>query len=117
MELKENRREKRFLYEMPGTVHVELRMSKEPGVSKIFDLPVNDCSRNGLGMVITQKDFDLLPLISEGDRLQDMAFFATWSVFKVNGTVTHKTKIEEGPYKSCYIMGIKSENMIGKCQP
>jgi hypothetical protein len=53
----------------------------------------------------------------KGDIIRDISFFATWSVFKIDGTVQHKTKIEEGEYKGCYILGIKSEETISNCRP
>ncbi len=68
-------------------------------------------------MLITQRDFDLLKIVKEGDILQDMTFFATWTMIKVDGTVRHKSKIEEGEHKGCYVMGIQSQDIIESCRP
>ena len=54
-------------------------------------MKVNDCSNYGLGMLITQEDFDLLRMLQEGDKLQNIAFFSTWTVNKLDGVVRHKT--------------------------
>ena len=117
MEIKEKRRENRTTYEIPENAYVELKVPREPKTYKMYDLKLNDCSRYGLGMLITQEDFDLLPTLKEGDKLQNMAFFSTWAVSKVDGVVRHKNKIEEGEYKGCYILGVRSENIIEHCKP
>jgi hypothetical protein len=117
MNIKEKRKTDRFVYEIPESVYVELKVRKEPEKKEFYDLKVKDCSRHGLGMLITQKDFGLLNVLKKGDTIQDISFFATWSVFKIDGTVQHKTKIEEGEYKGCYILGIKSQDVISNCRP
>jgi len=117
MDIKEKRKSDRFVYEIPESVYVELKVTKEPEKKELYDLKVTDCSRNGLGMLITQKNFDLLHVLKKGDELNDMSFFATWSVFQIDGTVQHKTRIDEGEYKGCYILGIKAHDSISNCRP
>jgi hypothetical protein len=117
MNIKEKRKSDRFVYEIPESVYAELKVRKESEKKELYDLKVKDCSQDGLGMLITQKDFDLLNVLKKGDTIQDILFFATWSVFKIDGTVQHKTKIEEGEYKGCYILGIKSRDIISNCRP
>ena len=117
MQFNEKRREDRITYEFPESAYVELKVKKEPKTYKMYGLKVNDCSRHGLGMLITQEDFDLLQLLKGGDELQNMAFFSPWTVLEIDGTVRHKTKIEEGEYKGCYIMGIQSQDIIEPCKP
>ena len=117
MEFNEKRREGRTIYEMPDSAYVELKVPREPKTYKMYDLKVNDCSRYGLGMLITKEDLDLLQTLKQGDKLQNIAFFSTWTVNKIDGVVRHKTKIENGEYKGCYILGIRSENIIEHCKP
>ncbi|MBW1767821.1 MAG: hypothetical protein JRJ65_12335 [Deltaproteobacteria bacterium] len=117
MEINEKRREERNTYEISEGAYVELKVPGDHQTYKMYDLKVNDCSRYGLGMLISQEDFDLLRILQEGDKLQNMAFFSTWTVNRVEGVVRHKTKIEEGKYKGCYIVGIKSEDIIDHCKP
>ncbi len=64
MELNEKRREGRTIYEMPDSAYVELKVPREPKTYKMYDLKVNDCSRYGLGMLITQEDFNLLQTLN-----------------------------------------------------
>ena len=111
-DIREKRKSDRFVYDNPRSVYVELKVRKSLEKAELYDLEVKDCSREGLGMLITQKDFDLLHVLKKGDKLRDMSFFATWSVFRIDGTVQHKTKIEEGEYKGCYILGIKSQEIM-----
>jgi hypothetical protein len=113
----EKRREERFVYEPADRAFVELQVRQGPDEPRVFDLKVNDCSRTGLGMLVTQNEYDLLSLLKKGDVLQDMSFFATWSVFKVDGRVQHTTRIEEGENKDCYILGVESQEAISNCRP
>ncbi len=117
MENEENRREERFKYNLPEFVYVEFKLGKTPKKEKVYDLKVMDYSRNGLGMVVTQKDSELLQMVDEGDELQDITFCASWTMIKVDGTVRHKSKIEDGKYKDCYILGIESPDIIDSCKP
>lgn len=117
MEGKDKRKEGRFNYMMPEFIYAEFKLGKEPIKDKVYNLKILDCSENGLGMVITQKDFDLLKILNEGDELKDISFFATWTVLKVDGTVRHKTMIQEGKYEGCYLIGIESQEMIENFKP
>lgn len=117
MDIEEDRREERFAYRIPEFVYVEFKLGKKPKQRKVYDLKVMDYSRNGLGMVVTQKDFDLLQMVDKGDKLEDMTFCATWTMIKVDGTVRHKSKIEDGKYKGCFMLGIESPDIMGSCKP
>jgi len=75
MAMGEKRREERNVYESQESVYVELKVESEPNTYQTYDLKVNDCSRYGLGMLITQEDFDVLRSIREGDTLRNMVFF------------------------------------------
>ncbi len=117
MENEENRREERVKYKMPEFVYVEFKLEKTPKKGKVYGLKVMDYSRKGLGIVVTQKDFELLQMLDEGDKLKHVTFCASWTMIKVDGTVRHKSKIEEGKYKDCYILGIESLDIIDSCNP
>ena len=83
---------------------------------KIYNLNVLDCSRHGLGLIVTKEDFDLLEKLRNGDKIKNISFYATWTLIKVAGHVRHKTKIEEGKYKGCYLLGIESPEVIESCK-
>lgn len=117
MEGEEKRKKDRFNYGIPEFIYAEFRMGKGSTQEKAYNLKILDCSQYGLGMVITQKDFDLLDMLNEGDELKEISFFATWTVLTVDGTVRHKTKIEEGKYESCYLIGIESQELIENFKP
>ena len=113
----ENRRWERFQYKLPESVYVEFQVGETPKKGKVYDLKVMDYSRNGLGIVVTQKDSELLQVIDDGNKLKDITFCAPWTMTKINGTVRHKSKIEEGKYKDCYILGIESPDIIDSFKP
>jgi hypothetical protein len=117
MKLKEKRKGKRFCYTESEKVFVELRMCESQGASGVFDLTVNDCSETGLGIIVTEKEMDMLDALAEGRSLLDITFFSSWKVFRINGTVRHKTRISEGNHSGSYLLGIESSHAIRNCWP
>ena len=112
VEIEEKRREERFQYARPEFVAVEFRTGKGSDKDKMHRVNILDHSVHGLGMIITQKDFDLLETLKDGDKLRDMTLYARESIIKVEGSIRHRTKIGEGKYKGSYILGIESPEII-----
>lgn len=112
MDEKEGRKDSRIKTEMPEFIRAELRVGKTPDQERVFDLRVANFSKYGLGLLVSQKDLDLLDLINEGDKLTNLSFFAKLSMIKVDGTVRHKTEIVEGKYKGHYLIGIESPDLM-----
>ena len=117
MESKDNRREPRFKCDHPEFIRAELNLAQNSEKDKRYDLKVMDCSKYGLGLIITQKDFDILQMINEGDILQDISFFSERAMIKIDGTVRRKTRIEKGKYQGCCLLGIESPDIIESCGP
>lgn len=117
IEIKEKRREDRFVHEMPEFVSASFRLGKGTKNDKTYNLNVHDYSRYGLGLLITKDDFDLLQILKKGDKLQEINFYATWAMIKVDGVVRHMTKIKEGKHKGCYLLGIESSDIIESGSP
>jgi hypothetical protein len=117
IQIAEKRVEERITYETPEFVSVEFRLGNNGNEDKLYELNVYDYSKHGLGLLITQKNVNLLKLMHKGDRIEDITFFASWTMIKVSGTVRHITKIDEGKYKGCYILGIESPDIIESCKP
>ncbi|MFC1533355.1 hypothetical protein ACFL7M_08340 [Thermodesulfobacteriota bacterium] len=117
IEIEEKRREERFLYENGGFVSVEFRLGEKSKDDKLYELNVFDCSKHGLCIIIPQKYFDLLQKIKVGDKLENITFYSARARINVDGTVRHKTKIDEGKYKDSYLIGIESPGIIEDCKP
>ena len=81
---------------------------------RTYKLEIIDRSPDGLGMLITKKDFDLLGILKEGDKLQGLELYASTAMIKVNGTVRHKTQIKDSKYKGYYTLGIKLDETLDK---
>jgi hypothetical protein len=113
----EKRRGERIPYEISEFITAEFRLGKKTKKDKLYDLNVLNRSRHGLGMIITQKDFDLLKILHKGDKIADISFFTSWSIVKVDGIVRHITKIEEGEYQGSYHLGIESVDIIESGKP
>src|SRR4030042_261330 len=117
IQIAEKRKVERFNYETPEFISVQFRLGKDAKKDKLYELNALDYSKHGLGLIITQKDLDLLELLHKGDRIEDIAFFASWTMIKVSGIVRHITKFEDGKYKGCYILGIESSDITESCKP
>jgi hypothetical protein len=107
LEIQEKRREKRTRYEEPKMVSVELRLPTGGGKGQKYTLNVFDRSKRGFGLLVQKKDFGLLKILNRGDKLQNMTFYSESLMVRMDAVVRHKTRIEEGKYQGCYIVGIE----------
>jgi hypothetical protein len=90
-------------------------LGKAPG--KDYQVGVIDCSSRGLGLLITEKEMELLQILKPGDKIKDLRCYAARAMITVDAEVKHITKIEEGNFKGQYIIGIESSEMIESCSP
>ena len=81
---------------------------------RTYKLEIIDRSPDGLGVLITKKDFDLLDIVKEGDKLQGLELYASTAMIKVSGTVRHKIQIKDSKYKGFYTLGIKLDETLEK---
>ncbi|MBW1870151.1 MAG: hypothetical protein JRI73_12980 [Deltaproteobacteria bacterium] len=110
--LVEMRREERSSPTIPEFFYVEFKLGKPPEKEKSYKLNVIDYSRHGLGLLVTEKDAELLKMLNPGDRIKDITFYATWTFIQVDTTVRHITKIKNEPHKGLYIIGVESGEII-----
>lgn len=110
----ETQREKeRYTFDRPEFARVEFRIDKGPNRYEVWTLNLMDSSREGLAILVTPDDLDLFNIINEGDELKDLAFFGVGARIKANGVVRHITKIREGKFKGCYILGVEAHDING----
>jgi hypothetical protein len=107
LEIQEKRRDKRTRYEEPKMVTVEFRLPTGRGKDRKYTLNVFDRSKQGFGLLVQKEDFGLLKILNRGDTLQNMTFYSESLMLKMDAVVRHKTRIEEGRHKNCYILGIE----------
>jgi hypothetical protein len=115
LNIQEKRREDRIPQEMPEFITVEFSVAGEGGERKHYELNVVDCSAHGLGLLVTDKDMDLIQSLNPGDKIEEITYYASSSMIKVEGTVVHKTKVHEGKYRGAYVVGIESPEIIESC--
>ena len=113
IEITERRREVRHTYEAPDFVSVEFTVK---GGSKIYSLSVKDCSLHGLGVLIGEKDLELLDLVKPGDKIEGITFYSETSIIKVDGVVRHVTQIKTGENQGSYVLGVESPEIIENCR-
>jgi hypothetical protein len=112
----EERLEDRVELEMLEPVSVRITVGKESKARKAYDLPVVNCSRHGLGLLVTQKESALLEELNVGDRIRGMVLYAPWAVTRMDGKVVHKTELQDGDQRGCVILGVKSRDLIANSE-
>lgn len=112
IELEEKRVEERTAYGAPDFLLAEVRIGKGTKAERQYELDVVDSSAHGLGMLIREKNLDILDRIKVGDVIKDINFYASNAMLKVDGIVRHITKIGEGKLKGGYYIGIESKDII-----
>jgi hypothetical protein len=117
LEIKEQRRDDRIIPKMPDFISVEFSLGDESGKGRSYELDIVDCSRHGLGLLVTEKDIELLRMLKPGDKIKDITFYATWTMIQVDAVVKHRSKIESGKHKGQYVIGVESSDIIENCKP
>ncbi len=112
IELPERRSRRRSSDEIPEFISVVIKSNKGSKKDKNYELAVVDYSTNGVGILVSEKDFELVELVEEGDRLQDITLFAPRTMVKVDGTVRHKSKQQGGQGRDSYVLGIEFDETL-----
>ncbi len=103
------RQKKREIVDSPELVSAEFKLLND---QKNYKLNVMDYSNHGIGLIITKINFDLIDRIKPGDIIQNISFYASWALIKVDGIVRHISRISEGKYKGYYLLGLKSNDAL-----
>jgi hypothetical protein len=111
----ERRRDERTRPRIPEFVYVEFKWPKTAKEGKTHRLNVLDYSKHGLGLLVSEKDSELLQVVNPGDIIEDMTFFARWTMITVKAIVRHKSKIEDGLNKGQHVLGVESKDLIDSC--
>jgi len=113
IQFRERRSEDRYVFERPDLISAEFTVGLSPSRSKTYSLEVHDYSRHGIGLIITENDFELVNMLKIGDHLYPISLYAEDAIItNVSGIVRHITRMEGGPYKGYYVLGIQSEDVI-----
>jgi hypothetical protein len=102
----ERRREKRT-YRLSEPM-AELRLSNSP----IYQLKLNDASRNGVGMIV-RSDSRLLSVLSVGQEFRVMLLSYGRSEILpglYTAVVEHISRLKEGPYEGHFVIGVALKN-------
>jgi hypothetical protein len=96
----------RYTYAGPDSVYVRFKIDKGPEEGREHVLNVIDSSKTGLALLVTDKNSDLLRILDKGDPIRKMTFFGARVRIKEDGIVRHITKVKDGEYRGCYILGV-----------
>lgn len=117
LEIKEQRRDDRVIPKMPDFISVEFSLGEISGKERSYELGIVDCSRHGLGLLVTDKEIELLRMLKPGYKIKDITFYASWTMIQVDAVVKHKSRIKSGKHKGQYVIGIQSSEIIENCRP
>jgi hypothetical protein len=114
IKIEERRSHDRDGKRIPDFVNAVITLRKGAKRDRTYKLEIIDRSPDGVGMLITKKDFDLLDIVKEGDKLLGMELYASTAMIRVSGTVRHKTEIKDSKYKGSYALGIELDETLEK---
>ena len=106
--LEDGRKEARVSPDPSGFISAIFSWGKGPAKSQSYELDVLNCSKHGLALRLTEKDHHSFSSLKPGDRISGMMLFAASALTLVNGTVRHKTFIEDGPYQGDFVIGLET---------
>lgn len=110
--IEEARSDERTLVKIPEFTSVQFKLEKGHQKEKSYEMDVINFSSHGFSLLATKEHFELLRILKPGDIIQDMTFFAKWTMIKAKVTVRHITKIDEGPHQGLYMIGVESKEII-----
>jgi len=110
----EKRKEERDVIESLGFFSALFNLVDHNKNEQLFELNILNYSGQGLGLLVTENDLNLLNLINPGDRIPGIILFAESALITLTAKVRHKKKIEIGEYKDNYILGLESNIAMGE---
>ena len=110
--MKDRRGYDRNTEKIPDFLEAVLTLPKGAEETISYKLMVINRSANGVGILVTSKDFELLEMVNEGDHLQDLELCAPRAIVKVTGTVRHVTKMEGPKHEGSYVIGVKLDEAL-----
>lgn len=113
LELEEGRREERITIDAPEVISAVLHLGKGPKEYQSYELNILNYSDHGIGLLVTEKDSELLQKLNPGDRIPEITIFVEPGLIHMDGTVRHKTRIGAGKHKGSHILGLESNTIIG----
>lgn len=113
LELEERRRGERIMLESPEVVSAVFKLVKGHKRDQSYELNILNYSDHGLGLLVGEKDLRLLQVLKPGDTIPQITIFAELGLIHMDGTVRHKTRIEDGRFKGAYVLGLESNTVIG----
>lgn len=112
IELPERRRRHRSIDVAPEFISVVLTTKEGSKEEKNYELAVVDYSLDGVGILVSGKDSDLIEKVHKGDKLQEITLFAPQTMVKVDGTIRHKSKKQGGKDENCYVLGVEFDEAL-----
>ena len=105
--LADRRKEERVFPETLEFISAIFKWEKGPCKAQTYELDILNYSKRGLALLLTEKDDHLFISLESGERVSEMTLFAESALTVVNGTVRHKTRIEDGIYRGCFVIGME----------
>ena len=111
----DRRRDNRYevdLAEAPLFVNAKVTIKTGSLEERSYDLKVFDISESGVGLLVQEEMGALLEAIDIGSRPEEIELLASWTTIKVNGTVKHRSNVQEGKFAGRYLVGIQLDEKL-----
>lgn len=108
-------RYERGSWESPIFLDARLTMKTVRGRDRYYDFTVFDLSEHGVGILAGEDTQNFVETIDVGYRIEELELLAAWMTIKVSGTVKHKSKLNEGKYAGCCLVGIQLDERLEHC--
>ncbi len=112
LDLEEKRKEERATLESPEVISAVFTLVTGPKKYQSYELNILNYSDHGVRLLVTEKDSNLLQRLNLGDRIPEITIFAEPGLMHMDGTVRHKTRIEDGKHRGNYILGLESNTIM-----
>ncbi len=117
MKIKDTRKNRRFGPKMPEFISVEFKLGEEGKEERLYELNVLNYSKHGLGILVPEKETELLSVVVPGYVIRGMIFFASWTMIKVDAEVIHVTQLKSEKYRGYHLVGLEPSEIIESARP
>lgn len=100
------------LAKVPLFVSAKVTIKTGSSKEQSYDLKVFDISESGVGVLVQEESGPLLEALALGRRPEEIELLASWTTIKVNGTVKHRSRVQEGKFAGRYLVGIQLDEKL-----
>lgn len=110
--LEDERRVNRASFESPDFFCATFEWPKGPHGEGLHELSILNHSGHGLALFLPKDKRRLFDVLEPGDRIPEITLFAEYALTMVDGFVTCKKIIEDGPYQGNFVIELETDTSL-----